>query len=82
MKRTLLATLSVVAMAVVLVGCSESPQTLGGRSAAKRDAAPYTGTERTTFNDAGYKAGDRNGWAQHLKARAQNSQSDYQRIAN
>jgi len=67
---------------VALVGCGERPQTQGGLTAAKRDAPAYTGGESSRFAPAGYQSGDKNAWAQHLKARAQNTQSDYQRIAN
>lgn len=67
---------------VALTGCGEKPQAAGVRSAAKQDAAPYTGGESGRFAAAGFKPGDKDAWAQHLKARANNSQSDYTRIAN
>jgi hypothetical protein len=67
---------------VTLAGCGEQPQTLGERSAAKKDAAPHTGSESIRFASEGYKPGDPNAWALHLKARAQNTQSDYTRVAN
>ena len=67
---------------LALMGCSEKPQAHGERSAAKKDAAPYTGGESGRFVLDGFKSGDQNAWAQHLKARANNTQSDYTRIAN
>ena len=82
-RRTWLALASVACVAcVALVGCGEKPQALGERSAAKKDAAPYTGGESSRFASAGFKSGDQNAWAQHLKTRAQNTQSDYNRVAN
>jgi major membrane immunogen (membrane-anchored lipoprotein) len=68
--------------AVLLSACGERQQTQGGLTGAKRDLAPSAGTESTAYKSGDWKAGDRNAWAQHLKARAQNSQSDYQRVAN
>lgn len=79
-RRTLLALASVACVA--LVGCGEKPQASGERSAAKKDAAPHTGSESSRFASDGYKPGDANAWAQHLKARAHNTQSDYTRVAN
>jgi hypothetical protein len=79
-RRTWLALASVACVA--LAGCGEKPQASGERSAAKQDAAPFTGGESSRFASAGFKSGDKNAWAQHLKARAQNTQSDYTRVAN
>lgn len=79
-RLTWLAAASVVCVA--LVGCGEKPQTSGERSAAKKDAAPHSGSESSRFASEGFKPGDKNAWAQHLKARAQNTQSDYTRVAN
>ena len=79
-RHTLLAVVSVACVA--LLGCGEKPQASGERSAAKKDAAPYTGGESGRFASDGFKAGDKNAWAQHLKARANNTQSDYNRVAN
>jgi hypothetical protein len=79
-RQMLLAVASVACVA--LVGCGEKPQALGERSAAKKDAAPHTGSESSRFAADGYKSGDLNAWALHLKARAQNTQSDYTRVAN
>ena len=79
-RRTLIVLGSVACVA--LVGCGEQPQSSGERSAAKQDAAPYTGGESSRFASEGFKSGDKNAWAQHLKARAHNTQSDYTRVAN
>ena len=73
---------AMTALAVTLAACGERPQELGAMSAAKKDAAAYTGGESSRFASEGHKSGDRNAWALHLKARAQNTQSDYQRVAN
>jgi hypothetical protein len=70
MKTALL----VAALALTLGACSEHPQTA---SAQKRsDAAPYVGTGKV-FADAGWKAGDKASWEEHLKVRAQRGQNDY-----
>lgn len=80
-KRTL-STLGLLALVVGLSACGERPQTQGGQTAAKRDAAPVSGTSTTVFKDGTWKAGDANGWQQQLKARAQYGQSDYMRVSN
>lgn len=74
--------LALAAAALGLVGCGERPQTQGSWSAAKRDAAPYTGGSPASFTESGWKAGDHNGWAQQLKARAQYGQNDHQRVVS
>ena len=43
------------------------------------DAPAYTGTG-STFSAPGWKAGDKTGWEQHLKARQQSSQNDYSKM--
>lgn len=70
MKTSILLTL---AMAFLLVACTEKPQTLGEK---RIDAPPYAGTG-TPFMAAGWKAGDKNSWEQHLKVRTQRGQNDY-----
>jgi hypothetical protein len=82
MTRTTLSALSTLVLAVGLSACGERPQTQGGLSAAKRDAAPVSGTSTTAFKEGTWKTGDANGWSQQLKARAQYGQSDYQRVTN
>jgi len=69
--------LAMIAVAVsLLAACGEKPQTLGS---PKSDIPPYAGTG-SAFTAAGWKAGDKSGWEQHLKARQQNSQNDYSRM--
>ena len=51
------------------------PQTGGG---VKQDAAPFAGTG-SNFTQPGWKAGDKAGWEQHLKARQQYGQNEYTR---
>lgn len=72
--------LALVSASVGLVGCGERPQAQGSLSAAKHDAAPYTGGSPASFTQSGWKAGDANGWAQQLKARAQYGMNDHQRV--
>ncbi len=67
MKRISLLMLSVAA----LTACGEKAQTLG----TKNDATAYSGAANS-FVDAGWTAGDKTSWEQHLRARAQYSQND------
>ena len=67
MKRISLLMLSVAA----LTACGEKAQTLG----TKNDATAYSGAANS-FVDAGWTAGDKNSWEQHLRARAQYGQND------
>ncbi len=76
----LLTVASVVVSLAALTGCGESPQTKDRMTAAKHDAAPYTGGSPASFTQSGWTAGDANGWAQQLKARAQYGQNDHQRV--
>jgi hypothetical protein len=57
-----------------LIACGDKQQTAATPS---KDAAPYSGTGIAAFTAPGWKAGDKTGWEQHLKARMQNSQNDY-----
>ena len=82
MSTRLLKLAGLAVLAGTLAACGERPQEHGALSAAKKDAAAHTGGESSRFASDGYKSGDRNAWALHLKARAQNTQSDYQRVAN
>jgi predicted small lipoprotein YifL len=68
--------LILVAAVATLAACGEKPQTLGS---PKSDAPAYAGTG-SNFAAPGWKAGDKTGWEQHLKARQQNSQNDYSRM--
>ncbi len=66
-KRISLLVLSVAA----LTACGEKAQTLG----TKNDATAFSGAANS-FVDAGWTAGDKNSWEQHLRARAQYGQND------
>ncbi len=70
MKRMSLIVLSVAA----LTACGEKAQTLG----TKNDATVYSGAANS-FVDAGWTAGDKTSWEQHLRARAQYGQNDNSR---
>lgn len=72
MKKTLI----IAFAAIALSACGEKPQGMGG---VKQDAAPHTGTGKA-YMASGWKAGDKTGWESQLKARAQGSQNDYNRI--
>ena len=78
MKRLFTLTFTVVALAA-LSACGEKPQTLG--SGVKSDGAAYQGVQ-TQFAAPGWKAGDKTSWEQGLKARAQNSQNEYNKIGS
>ena len=67
MKRTSLILLSVAA----LTACGEKAQTLG----TKNDATAYSGASNS-FVEAGWTAGDKTSWEQHLRTRAQYGQND------
>ncbi len=58
-----------------LAACTEKPQTGGG---IRSDAPPYAGTG-SQFTQPGWKAGDKAGWEQQLKARQQYGQNEYTR---
>jgi hypothetical protein len=60
-------------VAVAVSGCGERAQTLGGM---KNDVSAFQGSE-SRYVVSGWKAGDRTSWEQSLKARAQNSQNEY-----
>ena len=80
-NRPTIPVLSLLAALSLLSACGERPQELG-RSGVKRDAAPYSGVGNSAFAQSGWKAGDRNGWEQQLRTRAQNGQNDYSRMAS
>ena len=62
--------------AIFLVACGEKPQDVKGVST---DKPPYSGTGVAPFTEPGWKAGDKDGWANHLKARATYGQNDHVR---
>ena len=59
-----------------LVACGEKPQTANG---ARRDTAAFQGTSNP-YNAPGWKAGDKTGWEQQLRARGQYGQNEYTRV--
>ena len=61
--------------AFALAGCGEKPQGIGG---VKNDVAPFQGAQNGVVA-AGWKAGDKTSWEQALKARALNTQNEYNR---
>jgi hypothetical protein len=61
---------------LALAACGEKPQTGFG---IKSDVPAFQGAENP-FAAPGWKAGDKSGWEQALKARAQNTQNDYAMI--
>ena len=62
-----------------LTGCGEKAQTGLG---VKSDQAAYKGVDNTAtpFMAPGWQAGDKTSWEQRLKARAQNSQKEYNKM--
>lgn len=57
----------------VLAACTEKPQTHG---LTRNDKAPFVGTG-TSLEDAGWKAGDKASWEEHLKVRTRRGQDDF-----
>ena len=72
MKRTLI----LIASALVLAACGESPQTMGG---AKPDKPSSDGTGKA-YVESGWKPGDKASWESKLKARGQYGQNEYNRV--
>jgi major membrane immunogen (membrane-anchored lipoprotein) len=70
MKRISLILLSVGA----LTACGEATQTLG----TKNDATAYSGATNS-YVEAGWTAGNKTSWEQHLRTRAQYGQDDHSR---
>ena len=66
----------IIGSAVLLVACGEKPQDIKG---VRTDKPPYSGTGVANFTEPGWKAGDKDGWANHLKARATYGQNDHVR---
>ena len=64
---------------LALTGCGEKAQTGLG---VKGDQAAYKGvdTTATPFVAPGWQAGDKTSWEQRLKARAQNTQNEYNKM--
>ena len=60
--------------ACLIVGCTESPQTV----ATKGNTPAWMGA-KDAFVVPGWKVGDRNSWEQHMQARAL-TQNEYRRM--
>ena len=72
-------TLALLAVSSVwMAGCTEKEQVLKG--SAIDDVAPYQGTGQAAFTQSGWTKGDKNSWADELKARQQYGQNDYTRM--
>ncbi len=65
----------VLAASVLLVACTEKPQT----TVRKADVSPYAGNTGT-HTAAGWKAGDATSWEAQLKTRSQ-GQNEYSRAS-
>ena len=69
-------TLTVLASAFLLSACGEKAQDHAG---IRSDKPAQVGTGVTAFTDAGWTAGDKASWANHLRTRAQYGMNDHQR---
>jgi len=74
MRKILL--LTAVAGALALSACGENPQDHAG---IRSDQPVQVGTGVAAFTDAGWTAGDKASWANHLKARANYGMNDHLR---
>ena len=74
MRTTL--TLMVVASALALAACGEKAQ---DRAGIRSDKPAQAGTGVAAFTDAGWTAGDKASWSNHLRTRAQYGMNDQQR---
>jgi len=74
MRKILL--LSALSSALALAACGESPQ---DRAGIRSDKPVQAGTGVAAFTDAGWTAGDKASWSNHLKARANYGMNDHQR---
>ena len=66
----------IVCAAALLAACGEKPQEVKG---VRTDMPPYQGTGVASFTESGWKAGDKDGWSNHLKARATYGMNDHVR---
>ncbi len=60
----------------LLTACGEKPQDTKG---VRTDKPAQTGTGVAAFTAPGWKPGDKDGWANHLKARATYGMNDHVR---
>lgn len=74
MRKTLLMTVATAALA--LSACGDQPQDSYG---IRSDKPAHVGSGVAVFTDAGWTAGDKASWSNHLKARAQYGMNDHQR---
>ena len=74
MRSTL--TLTLLASAFVLAACGEKAQ---DRAGIRSDKPAQVGTGVAAFTDAGWTAGDKASWSNHLRTRAQYGMNDHQR---
>ena len=68
--------LSVMSGVMVLSACGEKPQNQAG---IRSDQPAQAGTGVAAFTDAGWTAGDKASWSNHLKARANYGMNDHLR---
>lgn len=61
---------------LLLAACGEKPQTLGSNP---NDEQPWAGS-KYPYAAPGWKAGDKNGWQEHLKVRTQRGQNEYSKM--
>jgi hypothetical protein len=64
---------------LLLIACTERPQTIGSNSKNDKQAFEGTGVA-APFTSAGWKSGDKNSWEQHMKVRTQMGQNDYNKV--
>ena len=68
--------LSMMSGVMVLSACGEKPQNQAG---IRSDQPAQAGTGVAAFTDAGWTAGDKASWSNHLKARANYGMNDHLR---
>lgn len=73
--RTILL-LSALTSVLTLSACGESPQDKVG---VRSDKPAQAGSGVAAFTDAGWTAGDKASWSNHLRARANYGMNDHQR---
>jgi hypothetical protein len=72
MKKTIF----IIGCAALLAACGETSQDKPGVGS---DKPVQNGTGVAVYTDPGWKAGDKAGWANHLKARVSYGQDDHAR---
>ena len=74
MRSTL--TLTLLVSSLALAACGEKVQ---DRAGIRSDKPVQVGTGVAAFTDAGWTAGDKASWSNHLRTRAQYGMNDHQR---